>query len=299
MATTDAITVRQKTPVGRRRPVRRRAARARYDAVVGLGAACQVAEQCRRQLGFTPGVPFDWMITPFAAIEAILADMGAGLGKRFVSVRGGTSTQCANYGLLYEHEFERDAEGRVIFDADAIANCRSRMVHKMQKLADILGSRKRVLFIRAYSSTGLAGDRFNDATFTVEALNQLVDLIQHRAPDLAFDLLFIHSPDRATEKVDLSGRLSPRVIVRAMAHPPDMEWYGIDADWVALFRELGLTKSAPDECSPAFSPQAKSSSPVASQTRPVTGATREVDLVAEASGLSSDDPAPFEVVVGP
>ncbi len=215
---------------------------ASYDAVVSLGAACQVAEQCRRHLGAAPGGPLDWIITPFEAVEMILADMGARLGQRFVSVRDGTSAQCANYGILHEHDFQRDAHRQVIFDAETLAACRSRMAYKMQKLADILRSRKKILLIRAYSSSGLEGDRFNNATFTSADLNRLVMLIEALAPRLNFDLLFIHSPDRVTEKVDLSGPLSSRIILREMAHPPDMKWYGIDADWIALFHALGLTR---------------------------------------------------------
>lgn len=216
---------------------------ARYGAVIGLGAACQVAEQCRRHLGKAPGAPFDWLITPFDAVEQVLADMGARLGQRFVSVRDGTSTQCAHYGVLYEHDFQRDEMRRVIFDADYVAACQSRMAHKMQKLAELLTTAEKVLFIRAYSSTGLDGDRFNDTTFTSSDLNGLVDVIQEKAPNLDFDLLFIHSRDRATEKIDLSGPLSDRIIVREMAHPADMEWFGIDADWITLFKDLGLLDS--------------------------------------------------------
>lgn len=244
---TDPIPIDRQTSLpaelsGRRSLLKRRAAGGRYDAVVGLGAACQVAEQCRRHLGAAPGVPFDWIITPFEAIERILSDMGAGLGQRFISVRGGTSIQCANYGVLYEHDFQHDENGQVVFDADYIAACRSRMAHKMQTLTDILSSRKKVLFIRAYSSVGVDGDRLNDATFTSADLNHLVKVIRRRAPGLMFDLLFIHSPDRVTEKIDLSGPLSSSIIVREMRQPPGMDWYGIDADWIALFQNLGLMK---------------------------------------------------------
>lgn len=220
--------------------LRKRVSLAPYDAVVGLGAACQVAEQCRRHLGAAPGVPFDWLITPFDAISMMLADMGAGLGQRFISVNGGTTTQCANYGVIYEHEFQRDADRRIIFDAEYLAACRSRMVYKTQKLAELMRSRKKILFIRAYASTGVEGDRYNHATFTAADLNRLVALIAACAPTLTFDLLFIHSPERTSEKIDLSDCLSDNVIVHEMAHPPDMKWYGIDADWIALFQDLGL-----------------------------------------------------------
>ena len=213
-----------------------------YDAVIGLGAACQVAEQCRRHLGAAPGVPFDWIITPFDAIGKVLADKGAGLGQRFVSIRGGTSTQCVNYGVLYEHEFPRDPDRQVIFDAETIADCRSRMAYKMQKLIKILGSHKKILFIRAYASTGLPGDRFNDEPLTSADLNHLAALIEGWARGFTFDLLFVHSPDRTGEKVDLSGPLSSRVQVREMPHPPGTEWWGIDEHWIALFDEFGLLK---------------------------------------------------------
>lgn len=170
----------------------------------------------------------------------MLADMGAGLGQRFISANGGTTTQCANYGVIYEHEFKRDADRRIIFDADYIAACRSRMVYKMQKLAGLLKSGKKILFIRAYASTGVSGDRFNDAVFTSADLNRLVAFIEACAPTLTFNLLFIHSAERVNEKIDLSGRLSSKIVLREMPHPPDMKWYGIDSDWIALFEDFGL-----------------------------------------------------------
>ena len=85
-----------------------------FDCVISLGAACQVAEQCRRHLPQTYGVPFDWTVAPFAAIEAVLRDLGSRLGQRFVVARGGQTTLCANYGLLYEHEFARDQDGNIM-----------------------------------------------------------------------------------------------------------------------------------------------------------------------------------------
>lgn len=218
-----------------------------YGAVVSLGAACQVAEQCRRHLGAAPGGPLDWLITPFDSVEKVLADMGARFGQRFITVRDGYSAQCIYYGVLYEHEFQRDENAQVIYDVDYINACRSRMTHKMGKLAKILASSDKVLFIRAYSSTGVPTDRFNDGVFTSDDLNALVSTIEGHAPDLDFDVLFIHSPDRTNEKTDFSAPLSKRVILREMAHPADMEWFGVDEDWRGLFEELGLIGSRADK----------------------------------------------------
>ena len=218
----------------------------RYGAIVSLGAACQVAEQCRRHLGAAPGGPLDWLITPFDSIEKVLSDMGARFGQRFITVRDGYSPQCFHYGVLYEHDFERDEDSQVIYDLDHIHACRGRMTHNMGKLAAILKSPDRVLFIRAYSSTGVEKDRFNTEVLTSDHLNALVATIEGHVPDLDFDLLFIHSPDRTAEKTDFDKPLSKRVILREMPHPPDMQWYGIDADWRALFDDLGLIGSKAD-----------------------------------------------------
>lgn len=217
-----------------------------YGAVVSLGAACQVAEQCRRHLGAAPGGPLDWLITPFDSIDKVLADMGAGFGQRFITVGNGYSAQCVNYGVLYEHEFPRDENAQVIYDVEYINACRSRMTHKMGKLASILNASEKVLFIRAYSSTGVATDRFNGSVFTSDHLNALVTRIEDRFPDLDFDFLFIHSPDRVNERTDFTAPLSRRVILREMAHPKDMDWSGVDADWQDLFKDLDLIGSKAD-----------------------------------------------------
>ena len=89
----------------------------------------------------------------------------------------------------------------------------------------------------------MPGDRFNHETFTSEDLNRLVTLIESKAPKLDFTLLFIRSDDRATEYIDLTEPLSPRVHVRQMSHPADMGWDGIDEEWKELFRDYDLTIS--------------------------------------------------------
>jgi hypothetical protein len=203
-----------------------------------------VAEQARRHLTQYRGGPFDWLVTPFDALPRVFWTRGQHLGETFVCADGGRTVQCKHYGLIYQHEFVRDHDGRVMFDAEHVAACRSRLAHKMSKLMAAADSGDRVLFIRAFSSTGTSADRFNDGVFQSEDIHDLVRAIEIAAPNCDFDVLFVHSGDRVSEKLDLSGPLPERVMVRDIPHPDGMHWSGNDQDWRTLFRDFGLSLKA-------------------------------------------------------
>ena len=47
-----------------------------FDHIVSLGANCEVSLQLRRTGRFATGSVFDWLVTPFDGLLAILQDDG-------------------------------------------------------------------------------------------------------------------------------------------------------------------------------------------------------------------------------
>lgn len=100
-----------------------------FRHILSLGGHCEPSWHLRRCGMLQDGSPFDWLVSPLDSVVDILRDDGARLGSRFIMRADGKSTYCAQYGVLYHHEFPHAEDGRVIFDAESVANCASKLRH--------------------------------------------------------------------------------------------------------------------------------------------------------------------------
>lgn len=136
--------------------------------LVSLGAWCRPAHQLRVHAGAqphcaAPSGPFDWTITPFAALRACLDpgfDPGTVLAPGAVAVSHVGSGLCRNSGLIFHHAIAP----RVVVAAGplhpgdplpddgpvraAVAEARDRFRHVFARLSVLRRTTDRIVFLR-------------------------------------------------------------------------------------------------------------------------------------------------------
>ncbi len=208
-----------------------------FRHLVSLGGNCDPALQLRRTGRHQTHGLFDWLVTPLDAIAQILADDGARLATRFFAANSGTSAGCAEYGVLYHHEFPRGEHDVILFDAEGIARCRSKLRHKLARLIAVCSGADPVLFIRVWPETDLGWDRLGRGKAPARSadLNALADAIAGRFPHLDFAVLVVTLDSDSHN--DFSDPLDPRVAVQVLPQLAD-RWSAGDADWDGLLERI-------------------------------------------------------------
>lgn len=218
-----------------------------FAGAVSLGGNCETAHWLRVHGRHGVRGPFDWLVTPLDALPAVLADDGARLGTVFALANAGTSVRCRAYGLLYHHEFPRGAGDAVVFDADTLAACRSKMAHKWASLGAAceraVAAGLPMLFLRLWGGTDLAWDRIGSGKAELRAgdLNALAAALVGRFPGLDFRLLVllpVPAPGPSGGASAPAGSLDPRVAVRSLARGCDRAWAVDGATWGRLLASL-------------------------------------------------------------
>ncbi|MER8798440.1 hypothetical protein [Mesorhizobium sp. M0520] len=100
--------------------------------------------EIKRNFKGRPSSCFDWLVTPIASIERILADDGAQFWPRLSASMG--QLLCDNNRAIYRHEFERTKSHPVIFTPEALQSCREKLIYKYNKMINIAIARK-ILFV--------------------------------------------------------------------------------------------------------------------------------------------------------
>lgn len=208
-----------------------------FQHLVSLGGNCDPGLQLRRTGRHRVHGLFDWLVTPLDSIAQILADNGARLATRFFAANNGTSAGCAEYGVLYHHEFPRGVGDVIIFDAEAIAHCRSKLHYKLARLVTVCSGPDPVLFIRVWPETDLGWDRLGRGKTAARSadLNALAAAIAERFPRLDFAVLVVTlDSDRHN---DFSEPLDPRVAVEVLPQLGDT-LSAANADWDRLLDRI-------------------------------------------------------------
>ncbi len=216
-----------------------------FRHIVSLGGNCEPALQLRRTGRHQTHGPFDWLVTPLDSVAQILADDGARLATRFFAANEGTSAGCAEYGVLYHHEFPRGDGDVIVFDTEAIERCRSKLRHKMERFITVCSSAEPVLFIRVWPETDLGWDRLGVGKAAARSpdLNALANSIAERFPKLDFSILIAAlDSDRHN---DFSGPLDPRIAIQLLPQKSEHEWSAADAGWGRLLDRIVYVGEGP------------------------------------------------------
>ena len=181
----------------------------KFRHILSLGGHCEPSWHLRRRGMLRHGSPFDWLVSPLQAVVDVLADDGARLGREFIMRDGGKSTVCAEYGVLYHHEFARTSDGYVRFSAEAVERCRSKLAHKMARFIKVCERAEPTLFLRMGAKTPLQWDLGGE-------IDVLAPAIAARFPALPFRVISVDLPQAADSTT----------------------WKASDADWDAFLGSI-------------------------------------------------------------
>ena len=190
------------------------------------GEYCATAHQIRRVTGMAEAYFFDWLITRdddfrflVAPDDELLKDDGWDIVERSIRLRDrGT-------GLLFQHEFERDAQGAI--DPARVPQhlplARQKFIYLKHKLVDALKSCDNPVLVRA--ENGLT-----DQASVLNRLAQLRATFDEVRPDAK---IVLASTQLRQEEVS-NDHLALRLDNPVPAAGPDA-WKGDDASWSRLF----------------------------------------------------------------
>ncbi len=225
--------------------------------LTSLGGDCQVGWQIRRHVEPIAS-PFDWIVTPLAALEAILADRGARFA-RSVSILpakppfAAESTVCGDYGCSYHHDFVHDAQGRIVATPEALAGVRAKMLHKWDSFAAAVGRCGEVRFVHlgSFKTPPLAWSYLPEAdTLAMSRINRLQRTLAEAFPATRCRLLQVHYPQTTPFHADEPP--ADLVDVRELPLTPGANWQGDDAAWDRLLGEFAAPAVVPGPAVPGL-----------------------------------------------
>lgn len=216
--------------------------RKNIDQIVSLGGWCQTRFQIERVFGTSWSSPYDWLVTPFRALFSTLEDRGSRFAQSFSAWDSGTDVICNKYGLLYHHEFPRNENQTIQFDAPTIATCREKMLCKMESLIE-KSSGTRALFIRF---GGQIEDprawpyRSDKEPIKTSDLNRLHTLLSKLTSRDEVYLAFVYHPEYTRFKMDEPANCN--IIIHAfqqvgLEEVPIDGWKGNNKNWDSFFLE--------------------------------------------------------------
>ena len=192
-----------------------------YTQIISLGRACQPRYQLRRMRGTVDAYPFDWIITPDDGLRAVIADQLAGfMDPQFLQRDPDGVVIDFRYAISFLHEFPK---GQPI--EAGLAQHGQRYVNLVRKWHALMASDYQVLFVRQHAWN-------TDMTGTAALL---VETLEHAAPTLNFDLLYLIEPNQYD-----TAQQARRTLFRPLAQPTTGQWEGDDAVWDALLAEVGM-----------------------------------------------------------
>jgi hypothetical protein len=229
-----------------------------FDAVVSLGAWCQVSYQVKKLGWPLQQSCFDWLVTPWDSMLRIFETDGDLFGKGASFDSNSGSFECSEYGVLYFHKFPFDDDGKPYFQEAALQNARSKLIYKYRKMVERLqsGEVKRVLFVR-YGGAAFPALAWPYYYHDLENerdgsdLNSLLALLEKKFPRIEPRLLYVEQPPYTIFKRGVV-QLDPRVHVATMPVPLDAQWDGEQHVWAQVLDECSRIWERPSKRNPGF-----------------------------------------------
>jgi hypothetical protein len=183
-----------------------------YDAFISLGGSCQTAHQLEANKLKGPSLPFDWVVSPFSSVHALIANDFAGLLEKenLALVQDdeiGWYVEDQKYRIRFLHDFPLDLEFMRAYDA-----VRSKYQRRSKRLLELLNASRRVLLIRLDS--------------TREEAQAFTEMLHQKFPQLRYDLLALSNTPEMQSDWGLS-----RITNLFLPQPVPYFWAGLDKPW--------------------------------------------------------------------
>lgn len=227
-----------------------------YDAFISLGQDCQTAHQLEINKLKGPSLPFDWVVSPFSSVHALIQnDFADWLQKENVAfvedMQVGSYVQDTKYRIRFLHDFPLDRTFMQAYDA-----VRAKYARRAKRFIDLLKTAGRILFIRV------------DITY-VEAC-AFEAMLHKRFPRLSYDMLALGNDP----EVRLDWGL-PHVKNMFLPQPEPYHWAGLGEPWQHILSGL---LQVPVECSPQPDSLIARLEPLQKQIAIECGQTRELSV---------------------
>jgi hypothetical protein len=194
----------------------------RFEKVLSLGYACDVAHQIRRILKQTESYPFDWLLTPINALQSMIqTDFENFLEEEYLC-------QEKNYvldrqsGIKYLHDFKNLPEWSN--DTSAV---KDKYRRRIDRWLELMTQDMPALFVR--------GQKENDRLPSIDHAGavDLLNIINQKYPSIKAHLLVIQPIDSLIP--DFKG---DTITMVKMPSPNPAVWSGDNEKWESLISEV-------------------------------------------------------------
>ncbi len=211
---------------------RRTKLRVDYDHIISIGGNCDVAHHVRRRYDIKVSMPLDWLVLTFDGAISLFNDgFRDFMCLNKLSLWNGTrhAFQCSKRGIVYQHDFSRDAAAMVVVDnlREGYKVAKLRYKRRIERLFICCSDGKAILFIRSWREIlhtplnypercipGVQKYRFPD----------LMDAIERCFPDIRFQVLFINYGEQEAD--------DPRAVFANVKDVGDViGWTGSTLGW--------------------------------------------------------------------
>ena len=190
----------------------------RFRKAVSLGYACDVAFQIRRVFDQTESYPFDWLLTPLDAVEALIENSFAGfLIPENLCLERDYILDLSN-GIKYLHDFKNHQDF-----LSEVSDVQEKYSRRIARWLELMNGDAQVLFIRGQK------DYNKLPPIDLAAARRLWSIISKTYPAIDPHLLVIQPLDCAVPEFT-----DNKIKMVRMGNPDPIVWSGDDGKWQHL-----------------------------------------------------------------
>lgn len=215
-----------------------------FDEIISVGGNCDAAHHVRRYFKIEKSMPMDWLIVPFNALISMCNDNFRDFIRLDrLTLWNGTrhAIQCARRGIVYQHDFPRDAEALVMIDdiAGMFADVKAKYARRIERLQEACRPGRSVLFVRSWREILHTAQDYPD--YCIRGVPdyqfaELLDALRHCFPQTSFKVLFVNY---GAQSID--DRQALFADVRNCGDITD--WTGSKGGWDEIFARFDIRLS--------------------------------------------------------
>ena len=207
-----------------------------FRHILSLGSACQATVQLRANFPTLKAGPFDWWVTPFERMVAFLdaTDWSLFEAGDLEPVQNRVSIASRRHGFIFQHDFQRDAEGLVDMGRveQQLPALREKYAARLERMDRQVRSGEPVLFLRWRRDHFMDWTRPPDDAPSTAGLDDLCQMVRRRWPQSDATFLFVNYDRRCDDPSAMFGHADSSQAA---------DWTGDAEAWRALFESHDVT----------------------------------------------------------